>query len=163
MNIVFLNGKQCWLYLKLVGYEDRIVKQIYHLGLVATQALTCFRRLANKKFVIVLDYFVKLFNVDICYYLLRHVFYSTLWCHRIKVFFSLDILSHSNNKGEAWNSFKTYCTSRPRKHLTFLYVINVNEFEHHNQHLPRQHPQLECVEFLWFINSKKLNSTINKI
>ena len=108
MNIVFLNGiyKQCWLYLKLVGYKDRIVKQIYHLGLVAKQALTCFRRLANKKFVIVLDYFVKLFNVDICYYLLRHVFYSTLWCHRIKVFFSLDILSHSKNKGEAWNSFK---------------------------------------------------------
>lgn len=89
MNIVFLNGKQCWLYLKLVGYKDRIVKQIYHLGLVAKQALTCFRRLANKKFVIVLDYFVKLFNVDICYYLLRHVFYSTLWCHRIKVFFRL--------------------------------------------------------------------------
>ena len=149
MNIVFLNGssqqltyKQCWLYLKLVGYEDRMVKQIYHLGLVAKQALTCFRRLANKKFVIVLDYFVKLFNVDICYYLLRHVFYSTLWCHRIKVFFSLDILSHSNNKGEAWNSFKTYCTSRPRKHLTFVYVINLSKFKHHNQHPPRQHQQL---------------------
>ena len=48
-----------------VGYKDRIVKQIYHLGLVANQALTCFRRLANKKFVIVLDYFVELFIVDI--------------------------------------------------------------------------------------------------
>ena len=98
-----------------------------------------------------MDYFVQLFNVDICYYLLRHVFYSTLWCHRIKVFFSLDILSHSKNKGEAWNSFKTYCTSRPRKHLTFLYVINVSKFELDNKHLPRQ----PTVIVIWFINLKR--------